>query len=182
VPWIAVHWAGVPLPPHRRTRILSAHFLVRAYRKPDEHPRVSKAELDYIRCILPNPSEKSGVRLLAPPNDTFAVGISHDPIWFLSFLGSGLPAAQARSGVDEYRYPHHGHLLDFDVGSVAGGLLSSRLIHRAAASTRPQNHHAHLRLASLPLFLPMHRQPVSAILLIGLAAAVIRDFPRICTR
>src|ERR1700682_4492565 len=58
VPWIAVHWGW------RSAFLLTGAlgfvwlvFWLLIYRKPEEHPRVSKAELEYIRC---DPAEPIG--------------------------------------------------------------------------------------------------------------------------
>src|SRR6266849_9469567 len=58
VPWIAVHWGW------RSAFLLTGAlgflwliFWFLLYRKPDEHPRLSKAELDYIRS---DPAEPTG--------------------------------------------------------------------------------------------------------------------------
>src|SRR6202035_5744594 len=67
VPWIALHWGW------RSAFLLTGAlgfvwlvFWLLIYRKPDEHPRVSKAELDYIRCDPSEPVAKISWSTLLP--------------------------------------------------------------------------------------------------------------------
>src|ERR1700681_739245 len=86
VPWIALHWGW------RSAFLLTGAlgfvwliFWFLIYRKPEEHPRVSKAELEYIRCDPSEPIGKIKWSALLPHRQTwtFVVGkFLTDPIWW----------------------------------------------------------------------------------------------------
>ena len=60
-------------------------FWLLLYRKPDEHPRVSKAELDYIRSDPQTRWRKSNGRASYPHRQTWAFVVGKfmtDPIWW----------------------------------------------------------------------------------------------------
>jgi ACS family hexuronate transporter-like MFS transporter len=107
----------------------------RIYRQPDEHPRLSRAELDHIRSDPPEPSAEPvpWARLL-PHRQTWAFAAGKfftDPVWW--FLLFWLP-----------KFFHETYDLDVtglamplviiyvaaDVGSIVGGWLSSSLMKR----------------------------------------------------
>jgi MFS transporter, ACS family, hexuronate transporter len=104
------------------------------YRRPREQPRVGAAELAYIEQDAAEPAEKIGwVRLLLQ-RETWAFALGKfliDPIWWMflfwlpDFLGK-------RHGLDlkSFGPPLIAIYLLSDIGSVAGGWLSSRLMRR----------------------------------------------------
>jgi ACS family hexuronate transporter-like MFS transporter len=102
------------------------------YRRPREHPRVSAAELAHIESDAPDPVEKIAWTKLLGYRETWAYAIGKfliDPIWWMflfwlpDFLGK-------RHGLDLKTFgpPLVAIYLLSDVGSVAGGWLSSRFM------------------------------------------------------
>ena len=109
-------------------------FWLALYRKPEEHPRLSKGELAYIQSDPPDPTTKIPWARLLPHRQTWAFAIGKfmtDPIWWVYLFW--LP---------DFLHKQHGlSLKDFgpplvviyiiaDVGSIGGGWLSSTLIKR----------------------------------------------------
>jgi ACS family hexuronate transporter-like MFS transporter len=104
------------------------------YRSPEEHKHVSRAELSYIRSDPPEPTVKMSWATILPHRQawTFAAAkFMTDPIWWLYLFW-----------IPDFLYRNHGLSLTTmgppivviyligDVGSVAGGWLSSTLIKR----------------------------------------------------
>src|SRR3984885_4266971 len=183
VPWIAVHWGW-----------RAAFFLLGGvgfvwlalwlwvYRRPQEHPSCSPAELEYI-CSDPiaAPVRVSWFKLLAHRQTwAFILGkFITDPVWWFYLFW-----------VPDFLQREHGltllHIglpivviyLIADAGSVAGGWLSSSLIGRG----RTVN--ASRKLAMLTcavcvvpiVFAPRIASMWGAVLLIGLAAAAHQGF------
>jgi MFS transporter, ACS family, hexuronate transporter len=137
VPWIAGHlgwrWAFII------TGAIGFLWLVSwitLYRKPHEHPRVKRAELDYINSDPPEGETKIPWSRLIPHRQTWAFVIAKfmtDPIWWFylfwipGFLHDqyGLPLDSLTSGL-----PLVVIYLVADVGSVGGGWLSSAFIKK----------------------------------------------------
>src|SRR5713226_5248518 len=183
VPWIAKHWGW------RFAFLLTGAlgfgwliFWFLLYRKPDEHPRVSKAELDYIRCDPSEPIGKIRWSALLPHRQTytFAVGkFLTDPIWWFylfwvpDFLQRKHGLALMNIGI-----PIMVIYLISDVGSVAGGLLSSRLIHRGSSVNSARKITMLIcALCVTPIIFAYRIQSLwGAVLLIGLAAAAHQGF------
>jgi len=104
------------------------------YQKPEDHPRCSKAELEYIRGDSPEPTEKIKWLRLLPFRQTWAYACGKfliDPVWYF-YLFWMPDFLERRYGI------HLGQIgppivviyLISDVGSVAGGWLSSFMIRR----------------------------------------------------
>jgi MFS transporter, ACS family, hexuronate transporter len=135
VPWIAIsygwRWAFVI------TGAMGFVWLVVwlvVYRKPEDHPRLSQAELAYIRSDPAEPVVKIPWARLLPHRQTWAFAAGKfctDPIWWfflfwlpkflketygLTLTGLGLPLVVI--------------YLAADFGSIGGGWLSSMLIKR----------------------------------------------------
>jgi MFS transporter, ACS family, hexuronate transporter len=135
VPWIAVHlgwrWAFL------FTGFFSATWLVTwliVYRRPQEHPRLSPAELRYIQSDPVEPSTKIPWMRLLPHRQTWAFVLGKfmtDPIWwfYLFWLPKYLNATHGLS-LTQLGPPLVAIYLAADVGSVGGGWLSSSLIKR----------------------------------------------------
>ena len=141
VPWIALHlgwrWAFL------FTGIFSATWIViwlTFYRRPQEHPRLPASELNYIQSDPSEPSVKIPWLRLLPHRQTWAFVLGKtmtDPIWW--FYLFWLP---------KFLYTTHGITLTklgpplvaiyiaADVGSVAGGWLSSTLIKQGWSANR----------------------------------------------
>lgn len=104
------------------------------YRRPEEHPKLSKAELAYIQSDPPEPATRIPWKKLFPHKQTWAFAIAKfmtDPIWWLYLYW-----------VPDFLHKNHGiTLLNIglplvaiyliaDVGSIGGGWISSALIKR----------------------------------------------------
>lgn len=134
VPWIAKYWGW------RWAFVVTGGlgfvwllFWLLLYRKPEDHPRVSSAELEHIRSDRSPPITPTRWVSLLHHRQTWAFAIGKftiDPIWwfYLFWIPDFL---QRRHGLDlmKIRLPLVVIYLVSDVGSVAGGWLSSWLIH-----------------------------------------------------
>ncbi len=110
-------------------------FWLMTYRRPEEHSRLSKAELAYIRSDAAEPATKIPWARLIPHRQTWAFAIGKfmtDPIWWVylfwmpKFLNTNYGLKITQIGL-----PLVVIYLAADVGSVGGGWLSSTLIKRA---------------------------------------------------
>jgi ACS family hexuronate transporter-like MFS transporter len=138
VPWIAGHlgwrWAFII------TGGLGFIWLVAwisLYRKPHEHPRVKKPELDHINSDPAEPETKIPWMRLIPHRQTWAFAVAKfltDPIWwFYLFWIPGFLHDQYHVPADSitsFGLPLVVIYLAADVGSIGGGWLSSTLIKR----------------------------------------------------
>src|SRR5258706_4567003 len=109
-------------------------FWLMLYRKPEEHPRVSKAELDYIRSDPSESARKIKWAALLPLRQTWAFVVGKfltDPVWWVylcwvpGFLQTKHGLALTRIGA-----PIVVIYLISDVGSFAAGWMSSWMIKR----------------------------------------------------
>src|SRR5271166_2427943 len=135
VPWITIHfgwrWAFVVT---GAVGFLWFLLWMAVYRKPEEHPRCSRAELEYIR----SDGEKETVRVpwarLLGYRQTWAFLLAKfltDPIWwFYLFWVPGFFQKQHGLNLAQIGLPVVVIYLISDAGSVAGGWLSSRFIER----------------------------------------------------
>lgn len=133
VPWIALNhgwrWAFILTGAIGFFWLL---FWLPMYRKPEEHPKVSKAELAHIRSDPPEPSVKIPWRELLKHRQTwvFALGkFMTDPVWW--FYLYWLPKFLSKNyglTLDKFGPPLVAVYLISDAGSIAGGWFSSRLI------------------------------------------------------
>jgi len=176
VPWITVkygwQWAFVAT---ASLGLLWLVFWLAMYRSPEEHPGLGRAEYDYIRGDAEPPSAKVSWVQLLPHRQTWAFAVGKfmtDPAWwvYLSWLPKFLHSRYGLT-LDKLGLPLVVIYLLADVGSVAGGGLSSYLIRRGAA---------HGRLAAMLVCAALAVPVMSAsragslwvaVLLIGLAAA-----------
>jgi len=135
VPWIAINygwrWAFVMT---GAIGFLWLLFWLPIYRRPEEHPRLSKPELAFIRSDPAEQTEKVPWSQLLKYRQTwvFALGkFMTDPIWwfYLYWLPKFLNKNYGLS-LDKFGPPLVAVYLISDVGSIAGGWLSSRLIKR----------------------------------------------------
>jgi len=107
------------------------------YRKPHEHKRCKKAELDYINSDPPEKEIKIPWIRLLPHRQTWAFAVAKfmtDPIWwFYLFWIPGFLHDQykvAADSITSFGLPLVVIYLAADIGSVGGGWLSSSLIKR----------------------------------------------------
>ncbi len=152
------------------------------YDRPENHPRVSPAELDYIRQDPPDPPVKISWLSLLKYRQTWAytLGMSlTGPVWWFylywtpSFLKDNLDI-----DLGLVFWPLLVIYLMADVGSIGGGGLSSWLIHRGA-SVNVARKMAFLACALCVVPVVVVTQATSmwvAAVLIGLAAAAHQGF------
>ena len=109
-------------------------FWLAVYRKPEEHPRLSKAELAYIQSDPAEPMTKIPWLKLLPHRQTWAFAIGKfltDPVWWLylvwlpKFLNTKFHLDILQLGL-----PLIVIYVIADFGSIGGGWLSSSLIKR----------------------------------------------------
>lgn len=115
-------------------------FWLLIYRRPEEHPKLSRSELAYIQSDPPEPLTKIRWARLLPHRQTWAFAVGKfltDPIWwvYLFWLPKFL---HSNYGLD---ITHIGLPLVIiyvaaDVGSIGGGWLSSMLIKRGWSVNR----------------------------------------------
>jgi ACS family hexuronate transporter-like MFS transporter len=152
-------------------------FWLWLYRRPEEHPRLSKSELAYIQS---DPAE-SNVRIpwkrLLPHRQTWAFAAAKfmtDPIWWIYLFW--LPDFLKKSysiDLKNVGLPLIIVYLIADVGSVAGGWLSSSMIKRGISVNRARKTAMLIcAVAVVPVVFAAKASNVwVAVLLVGLAAA-----------
>jgi ACS family hexuronate transporter-like MFS transporter len=135
VPWITLHWGWEwAFVITGATGFLWLAWWLRVYRPPEVHPRLSPAELAYIRSdpverLTPVPWAQ-----VIPHRQTWAFALGKfmtDPIWWLYLFW--IPDFLNRSyGLDlkSIGLPIVVIYLIADVGSIGGGWISSALIKR----------------------------------------------------
>src|ERR1700733_712154 len=183
VPWITIHYGW-------RTAFVATGslgfiwlvFWLMLYRKPEEHPRLSKAELEYIVSDRPKSSPRIKWANLVSYRQTWAFVIGKfttDPIWW--FLLFWIPDfLQRNHGLKlmQLGLPIMVIYVLADIGSVAGGWLSSSMIHHGK-SVNASRKIAMLvcALSVVPIVFAYRMQSLwGAVLLIGLAAAAHQGF------
>ncbi|HSE15410.1 MAG TPA: MFS transporter [Pyrinomonadaceae bacterium] len=142
VPWIATHlgwrWAFILTGAIGFAWLL---FWLPVYRRPQEHPKVSKAELDHIQSDPPDPPAiKVPWVSLIPHRQTSAFAIGKyltDPVWW--FYLYWIPNFfRDNHGLDLTTIgpPLIAIYLIADIGSIGGGWLSSTFIKRGWSINR----------------------------------------------
>jgi ACS family hexuronate transporter-like MFS transporter len=178
VPWITVtygwYWAFIV------TGAIGFFWIalwLPLFRQPEHHPRVSAAELAYIRSDLAPPAARVPLRALLPHRQTWAFAIGKfmtDPIWWLYLFW-----------VPDFLNRNHGlNLLAVgpplvaiyliaDFGSIGGGWLSSALIKRGWSVNAARKTAMFVAAcAVIPIvFASMATSLWTAVLLVALAAA-----------
>jgi ACS family hexuronate transporter-like MFS transporter len=109
-------------------------FWLQLYRKPSDHPRVNKAELDHILSEPPEPATKIAWRDLIPHRQTWAFAVAKgmtDGIWWFYLTGSPYFLAD-RFGLNlsARSLPIASIYILATVGSIAGGWSSGHLMRR----------------------------------------------------
>jgi len=183
VPWINARWGwrGSFIGIGALGFVLLA-FWILIYRKPEEHPRVSKAEFDYIRSDPQVLAGKIKWLALLPLRQTWAFVIGKfltDPIWwFYLFWVPGFLQGQHGLALTRIGAPLVVIYLLSDAGSVAAGWLSSSMIKRGTTVNAAR------KIAMLVcaigvapvVFAYRVESTWSAVFLIGLAAACHQGF------
>ena len=152
-------------------------FWLLLYRKPEEHPRLSKAELAYIQSDPPDPVAKTPWARLLPHRQTWAFALGKfltDPIWwvYLFWLPDFLNKKHGLS-LKDFGLPLAVIYIIADVGSIGGGWLSSALIKRGwSVNAGRKTAMLICAIAVVPIvFAAQTTNLWVAVLLIGLAAA-----------
>ena len=157
-------------------------FWLRWYRKPEDHPRCSPAELSYIRSDAPEAQAAVKWAELLTHRQTWAFAIAKfltDPIWWF-YLFWVPDFLQRRHGLQliQIGLPIVVIYALSDVGSVAGGWMSSALLKRGASLNAARK--AALLVCGLSVVpIVFASQAVNlwtAVLLISLAAAGHQGF------
>jgi MFS transporter, ACS family, hexuronate transporter len=183
VPWITIQWGW------RWAFVITGAsgfvwlgFWLLLYRRPEEHPRVSKAELDYIRSDPQVAMAKIKWARLIPHRQTWAFVVGKfltDPIWWFylfwipDFLQRKHGLALMKIGL-----PIMVIYVIADVGSVAGGWLSSWMIsHGKSVNVARKSALLICALCVVPIVFAYNMESLwGAVLLIGLAAAAHQGF------
>lgn len=183
VPWITIHfgwrWAFV------FTGSIGFAWLalwLLLYHTPDQHPRLSRAELEYIRSDPQEEVAKVKWFSLLAHRQTWAFVAGKfitDPIWWF-YLFWAPDFLQRHHGLSlmQIAAPITAIYVISDVGSVAGGWLSSSLIKRGF-SVNAARKIAMLvcAVAVMPVvFASLVSGVWTAVLLIGIAAAAHQGF------
>ncbi|HTY49171.1 MAG TPA: MFS transporter, partial [Steroidobacteraceae bacterium] len=154
----------------------------RWYRRPREHPRVGAAELAHIESDPPTPAHPLPWHALLVLRQTWAYMAGRfliDAVWwtFLFWLPDFFHRAR---GIDLAGFgpPLVAIYLVSDVGSVLGGLTSSRLLARGASPNRARKTAMLLAaLCAVPVALAQYSHGLwTAVALIALAAAAHQAF------
>jgi MFS transporter, ACS family, hexuronate transporter len=183
VPWVVIHWGW------RWAFIVTGGvgFLWLAlwlllYRKPEEHRRVSKAELAYIRSDPAVPTTRVKWLNLASYRQTWAFVAGKfliDPIWYFylywvpDFLQRNHGLQLMKIGV-----PIMVIYVISDIGSVAGGWFSSSLIKRGKSVNFARKFTMLIcAFCVLPIMFAYRVESLwGAVLIIGLAAGGHQGF------
>ena len=183
VPWINARWGwrgafiGIGA-----LGFLWLVFWLLSYRQPEEHPLVSRAELDYIRSDPQESVGKTKWVALLPLRQTWAFVLGKfliDPVWwFYLFWVPGFFESKHGLALTRIGAPIVVIYLISDVGSVAAGWMSSRLI-QSGSTVNAARKFAMLICAVgvVPVVFAYRVESTwSAVLLIGLAAACHQGF------
>jgi MFS transporter, ACS family, aldohexuronate transporter len=179
VPWIATHlgwrWAFLLT---GAIGLLWLVFWLPIYRRPEQHPKVSKRELDHIQSDPPDPPAMRVPWVnLIPHRQTSAFAIGKyltDPVWwfYLYWIPNFL---RDRHGLDltTIGLPLIAIYVIADIGSIGGGWLSSAFIKRGWTINRSRKTAMLIcALAVTPIIFAANVKNLwVAVALIGLAAA-----------
>lgn len=183
VPWIALTWGW------QEAFVITGlmgliwiAFWLPAYRRPSEHPKLSKAELAHIESDPPDPAAKISWAKLLGFKQTWAFSLGKfltDAIWWFYLFWFPL-FMNDRFGVDlaTIGIPMVIVYVLADGGSVGGGWLSSFLLKRNWTVNKARKT---AMLVSAVLILPVASAPFvpaewMAVALIGVAAAAHQGF------
>jgi ACS family hexuronate transporter-like MFS transporter len=149
----------------------------RIYKKPEEHPKLSKTELDYIESDSGTESvEKLPWKSVFPKRQTwaFAVGKITDAVWwFYLFWGAKFLAAEFGVNIKNIGLPFLIIYLLADTGSITGGWISGFFMGRGWAINKARKLTLLIcALVILPVsYVAFTDNKWLAVVLIGIAAA-----------
>jgi len=152
-------------------------FWLRTYKKPEEHPKLSRAELQYINSDSEEETEgKIPWLKLLPRKETWAFSLTTltDGVWwFYLFWGAKFLAEQFGVDIDNIGLPFLVIFLMADAGSLIGGYVSGAFIKKGWSVNKARKITMLVNaLIILPvMFVPMLANKWLAVFLIGLGAA-----------
>lgn len=162
------------------TGALSAIWVIlwlQIYKKPEEHPKVSKTELDYIVSdSVIESKEKLAWRKVLPKRQTWAFAaakITDAVWWFYLFWGAKFLADKFDVSIKNIGIPFLIMYLLADGGSIFGGWLSGSLMKKGWTTNKARK--VTLLICAL-IILPVSYVAITeskwlAVVLIGIAAA-----------
>jgi ACS family hexuronate transporter-like MFS transporter len=168
---------GKSLYSHRRDWTLWWLFWLPLYRRPEEHPKVSRAELDTFKAIHPilrQPRVPWCDSIPHRQTSAFAIGkYLTDPVWWFYLYWIPTSSATIRAQPAPNRLASGHYLCNRDIGSIGGGWLSSTFIKRGWTVNRcAQDGDADLCDCCYADHLRIHVKNIwGAAVLIGFAAA-----------
>jgi len=183
VPWITLHWGWrIAFLVTGALGFVWLIFWLVLFRKPEVHPLLSKTELEYIKSDPQEVVRQIQWARLIPHRQTWAFAIGKftiDPIWW--FLLFWIPDFLQRThglNLMQLIIPVSVIYLISDVGSVAGGALSSWMIHRGNSVNLSRKLAMLIcAIAVVPIIFTYRVESTwGAVLLIGLAAAGHQGF------
>lgn len=157
-------------------------FWLPLYHSPERHPRLSRAELGYIQSEPDEPPRRMRWLQLIPHRQTWAFAATKfltDPVWWFYLFWSGkFIAEKFHVNIKQIGLPLVIIYLLADVGSIAGGWLSSWLLKRGWT---PNAARKTAMLVCALCIVPVIYAPVTdnlwvAVTLIGIAAAAHQGF------
>lgn len=152
-------------------------FWLLIYRKPEEHPKLTRGELAYIQSDPTEPTVRIPWKRLFPHRQTWAFAIGKfmtDPIWwvYLFWLPDFL---NKKHGLDlkTFGLPIAIIYIIADVGSIGGGYISSRLIKQGwSINSSRKTAMLICALSVVPIVIASMTSSLwLAVILIGIAAA-----------
>lgn len=152
-------------------------FWLLIYRKPEEHPKLTRGELAYIQSDPTEPTVRIPWMRLFPHRQTWAFAFGKfmtDPIWwvYLFWLPDFL---NKKHGLDlkTFGLPIAIIYIIADVGSIGGGYISSRLIKQGwSINSSRKTAMLICALAVVPIVIASMTSSLwLAVILIGIAAA-----------
>jgi ACS family hexuronate transporter-like MFS transporter len=152
------------------------------YRRPQDHPRLSRGELAHIESDPPDPPKPIPWLQLLPFRQTqaFAIGkfLTDSVWWFYLFWFAKFMSEQFSVDIKSIGLPMITVFLLADVGSIAGGWQSSWLLNRGwTANAARKTAMLTSALCVVPVvFAPLVAEKWVAVLLIGLATAAHQGF------
>lgn len=183
-PWAAARWGWRVA--FLMTAALEAIWIIiwlKTYHKPTEHPKITKAELDYILSDQPEPPVKVSWGKLLTFRQTWAFSMGKfltDGVWYFYLFWFPVFMGQFKVNWKQIGLPMIVAYLLADVGSIMGGWMSSALLKRGwNANWARKTAMAGCICCILPVMIAPHL-PVGgkwfAVILVGMAMAGHQGF------